>query len=233
MTCVDKVVMFKICLLLFANQTLARSQQTEILESLNATIGENVLFSINSRSVVNRSVEWKYSDGSSQASIIMFAFSIRDLNIFPSYKHRVQVYDNGSFLLSNVELNDTGCYTVTLVDASGKEVMIKKRLTVIEAERQETLGINNGVNCSESIGIKNWNIIGISTGVAVVGMCAICAVVVYFIRRRKQEDTEDVIQDLKSNENLNSNAPMVVYLTYVGTFPNYGKSCQTNPLDQT
>ncbi|GCB75186.1 uncharacterized protein [Scyliorhinus torazame] len=233
MTCAVKVVMLKICLLLFTNQILTLSQQTEIIEYINATVGENVLFSTNSTFAMNRSIEWKYNCEANQKSIAISAYIDNEFNIFDGYKDRVQLYDNGSFLLSNVELNDTGYYAVTLAEPSGKEILIKKRLLVFEAEKRESRGSYNGIAIEPNIGNKSWNIIGILIGIAVVGMCVICVVVIYFIRRRKQESTEAAIPIVKSNENLNSNIPMVVYSTYVGTFPNYGKSCQSTPLDQT
>ncbi|XP_038657619.1 uncharacterized protein LOC119968836 [Scyliorhinus canicula] len=233
MTCAVKVVMLKICLLLFTNQILTLSEQTEFIEYINATVGENVLFSTNSTFAMNRSIEWKYNCEANEKSIAISTYVDRDLNIFNNYKDRVQFYDNGSFLLSNVELNDTGYYAVTLAETSGKEILIKKRLLVFEAEKREPRASYNGIAIAPNIGNKNWNIIGILIGFAVVGMCAICAVVIYFITRRKQESAEAEIPVVKNNENVNSNIPMVVYSTYVGTFPNYGKSCQSTPLDQT
>ncbi|XP_067897153.1 uncharacterized protein [Heterodontus francisci] len=214
MTCVVKVVMFKLCLLLFINQILALLQKIETVEHINATIGENVLFSTNSISDMNRSLEWKYGCETSQKGIVTFPFRERDLKIFQSYKGRVDVFENGSFLLSNVQLNDTGCYTLTLVDTAGRELTVGKNLSVSEVEISDRHEYQNEVNMSKNIEMKNWKLIGTVIGVTVIGICAICAVVVYFIKRRKQESTGPVVPGVRSNENLNSNVPMVVYSTY-------------------
>ncbi|XP_067848467.1 hepatic and glial cell adhesion molecule-like isoform X2 [Heptranchias perlo] len=201
MPCVVRVVMFKLCLLLFKDQIMAQKQQPKT-ERINATIGGSVLFSTNCTSCMNRSIEWKYENGPIRTSIVMFTFGVREHTIFQGYKDRVDFFENGSILLSDVQLNDTGCYKVTLVDAEGNEVTV----------------------------IKTLSVFGTVAGVIVVG---IGVAVVYFRRRRQEESTRAGVPNVKSNEDLNSNAPVVVYSTYVGTFANYGKSRQTNPLDQT
>ncbi|GCC30462.1 uncharacterized protein [Chiloscyllium punctatum] len=230
MICALKVVMFGIYIMLFTNQILAVPQQTEIIEYLNATIGENVLFSTNLTITMLQSVHWKYKCEENQISIAMSSFPEQNFSdVFQNYSHRVKAFSNGSFLLSNVQRNDTGCYTMILVNTEGKEVTIKKILLVFEAEQKKSHEIKNGANTSGNIDNTTWNVRGIVIGVSVLGTCVICAVVIYFIKKRKQESTE---AGVKNNENLNSNTPMVVYSTYVGTYPNYGKSRQ-NTLNQT
>ncbi|XP_020366871.1 SLAM family member 6-like [Rhincodon typus] len=227
MICTFKVVMFEIYIMLFTNQILALSQQTEFL---NATIGENVLFSTNLTITMVQSIQWKYNCEGNQINIAMSTFPEQNFtDVFQSYSNRAKVFSNGSFLLSNVQPNDTGCYTMILVNTAGKEVTIKKILSVFEAEQKELHKIKNRANTSESIDNTTWNVHGIAIGVSVLGICVICVVVIYFIKRKKQESME---AGVKSNENLNSNTPMVVYSTYVGTFANYGKSRQ-NTWDQT
>ncbi|XP_067848466.1 hepatic and glial cell adhesion molecule-like isoform X1 [Heptranchias perlo] len=232
MPCVVRVVMFKLCLLLFKDQIMAQKQQPKT-ERINATIGGSVLFSTNCTSCMNRSIEWKYENGPIRTSIVMFTFGVREHTIFQGYKDRVDFFENGSILLSDVQLNDTGCYKVTLVDAEGNEVTVIKTLSVFESDISDhnDKQSNKGANMTEGIVDNRWKVVcGTVAGVIVVG---IGVAVVYFRRRRQEESTRAGVPNVKSNEDLNSNAPVVVYSTYVGTFANYGKSRQTNPLDQT
>ncbi|XP_069748444.1 V-set and transmembrane domain-containing protein 5-like isoform X2 [Narcine bancroftii] len=202
MTCVVRAVIFKLCILLYKNHIVTPSKGAEMVEHINASIGEDVLFSVNCTSCMNQSIEWKKT-GTSQTSIVMFPFHERELTIFEGYKSRVKDFKNGSFLLTNIQLNDTGCYIVTLVDTAGKQMTITKQLFVIAKTNDlKDEHIKKRGNMTRNKEIK---------------------------KSRKFPE----IPVVKRNENVNTNIPEIVYSTYVGAYVSYGKSCQTASLDQT
>ncbi|XP_055501025.1 uncharacterized protein LOC129702944 [Leucoraja erinacea] len=228
MTYIIKAVMFKLCILLFKNQIVAPSKATETVELINATIGGNVLFSVNCTSYMNRSIEWKMN-GSITKSIMVHDIA-GGHTIFADYEGRVEDFKNCSFLLTNIRLNDTGYYTVTLVDTEGKVITKTKKLFVTANGRKDDHYKHEG---NTTKGNKSWKFNAIIIGVSLLGAIVICVTLAYFIWRRLQKNTETDGQDVKRNENQNSYVPEIVYSTYVGAFVNYGKSYQTTSLDQT
>ncbi|XP_078264880.1 uncharacterized protein LOC144598572 [Rhinoraja longicauda] len=232
MTYIIKAVMFKLCILLCKIQIVTPSKATETVETINATIGEDVLFSLNCTSCKNQSIEWK-KNGSIIKSIIMFPYNERDLTIFDDYSGRVKDLKHGSFLLSNIRLNDTGSYTVTMVDAAGQEITITKKLFVT-ANGLNNDHVKHGGNTTRNPkDNESGKFKAIIIGVSLLGTIVICVTLSYFIWRRLQKNTETDGRGVKRNENPNSNVPEIVYSTYVGAFVNYGKSYQTTSLDRT
>ncbi|XP_051870441.1 uncharacterized protein LOC127569680 [Pristis pectinata] len=216
-------------------QIVTPSKGAEMVELINATIGEDVLFSINCTPCLNQSIEWKKC-GTSQPSIISLPYGEREITIFQGYKGRVKDFKDGSFVLTNIQLNDTGYYTVTLSDiTTGKQVTITKQLLIIAKTNDlNDEQIKHGENMTRSAEFnKSWKFTAIIISVSLLGTIVICVILTYFIWRRLQKNSVTESPGVKRNENLNSNVPEIVYSTYVGAYANYGKSCQTTPLDQT
>ncbi|XP_007901738.1 uncharacterized protein LOC103185167 [Callorhinchus milii] len=237
-------VIFNLYLLLLKGQTVNLTQDVET-QLINATVGEQVLFSTNCSPCINRSVEWKYlsdavrcSDPKEHSdhtvrSIVMVSDDIDKARVFDIYKDRVNFYTNSSLQLLHIQLNDSGCYTLTITDPQGKIVTLRKVLSVFEAETSKPH--IDGKNDTLTIKIDEndrWKSIGIIIGaIVLVAACALFIVAIgHFIKKRRKGGR---LADEKINEDLNNDNPMVVYSTFVGGFHEFGRSLQNASLNQT
>ncbi|XP_059824656.1 uncharacterized protein LOC132393443 [Hypanus sabinus] len=234
MTCIINVVMLKLCVFFFKSQIVTPSESAKVEETINATVGGSVLFSVNCTPSLNLSIEWKKS-GNSEHYIVMLPFGVREHTIFESYEGRVEFFENGSFALTNIQLNDTGLYTVTLIDnTTGKQVTIKKQLFVTARTNDPNdEQINNEENITSTEANKWWKFTAIIISASLLGTAVICVISICFMCRRMWRNTAAASSGVKRNENSSSNVPEIVYSTYVGAYANYGKSCQATSLDQT
>ncbi|XP_062905892.1 uncharacterized protein LOC134347492 [Mobula hypostoma] len=234
MTYIINVVMLKLCIFFVKSQIVTPSENAEAEDIINATIGGEALFFVNCTPFLNQSIEWKKS-GKSEHGIIMFPFGVREHTIFQSYKGRVKNFEGCSFVLTNIQQNDTGYYTLTLVEnTTGKQVTIKKRLFVIaKTNDPNDEQINHEENITSTEVKKGWKFTAIVIGASMLGITVICVILTCFIWRRMRRNTEAESSGVKRNENSSSNVPEIVYSTYVGAYANYGKSCQAASLDQT
>ncbi|XP_063286822.1 V-set and transmembrane domain-containing protein 5 [Pelobates fuscus] len=85
---------------------------------VNATVSHNVLLSVQYICNGTPSIEWQHTSNWRSERIIDWRTGFY-LNISKGYAGRVKVYDNGSILLEDVGVKDTGYYVVTVTEDYG------------------------------------------------------------------------------------------------------------------
>ncbi|XP_051934035.1 V-set and transmembrane domain-containing protein 5 isoform X3 [Hippocampus zosterae] len=86
--------------------------------SLTQSVQEDVFFSMNVTCNGTPTIQWTFMSSSVSRAIGIWqpgAF----INITADYSSRVEAHDNGSMVLSDLQLQDTGYYVVTITDKTG------------------------------------------------------------------------------------------------------------------
>uniref|UniRef100_A0A8D0LAW3 V-set and transmembrane domain containing 5 n=1 Tax=Sphenodon punctatus TaxID=8508 RepID=A0A8D0LAW3_SPHPU len=87
--------------------------------SINTTVTQNILLSVECICKGSPIIEWKHMLSWGTTKIVEWK-SGSYTNISKSYKDRVNTYENGSIQLLNVGVKDAGYYFVTVTEESGR-----------------------------------------------------------------------------------------------------------------
>ncbi|XP_029026676.1 V-set and transmembrane domain-containing protein 5 isoform X2 [Betta splendens] len=83
--------------------------------SFTRSVQDSVFFSVDVTCSGVPNVQWTFMSSAVSRLIVTW----QPLNITEDYSNRVQAFANGSMVLSDLRLQDTGYYVVTITDAAG------------------------------------------------------------------------------------------------------------------
>uniref|UniRef100_A0A8C7B7T4 Immunoglobulin V-set domain-containing protein n=1 Tax=Neovison vison TaxID=452646 RepID=A0A8C7B7T4_NEOVI len=156
----------------------------------SATEGKDVLLQVHNLTRDTGRFNWFKEATTENRRIISYILDTQKTILGPAYSGRETVYPNGSLLFQNITLNDTGVYTIEIIDSNYETVQITGQLHVSGDLTQSNPGLAPGAIA----GI----VIGVLAGVAVI------ATLVYFLFIRKTggaNDLRDVTEHKPSASN--------------------------------
>uniref|UniRef100_W5MKU4 Immunoglobulin V-set domain-containing protein n=1 Tax=Lepisosteus oculatus TaxID=7918 RepID=W5MKU4_LEPOC len=98
--------------------------------SINASVQDDVLFSVAYLCWGTPTIQWRFMSVSRIQSIVVWQPEVYE-NISDAYKDRLHTYDNGSIMLQDLSLKDSGYYVITVTEPSGtsKDAVIILKVT--------------------------------------------------------------------------------------------------------
>ncbi|RVE65179.1 hypothetical protein OJAV_G00134040 [Oryzias javanicus] len=110
--------------------------------NLSRSVQEDALFSVDVSSTGVPTIEWTFMSGAGSRSIGTWQPQ-GDVNITADYSSRVKTYENGSMILMDLRLQDTGFYLLTVTEPAGssKDVGFVLRVNEVLYEDLQYLSI--------------------------------------------------------------------------------------------
>ncbi|XP_067895997.1 V-set and transmembrane domain-containing protein 5-like [Heterodontus francisci] len=144
----------------------------------NGTVNGTILLAAPAAIIAEQiqAVEWKYVNFTTSRSIVklMLDEGNQKPHVFGDYSRRVHIYPNGSLSLRNVRRNDSGNYSCTVTDQSGRESTEYTIVNVIDGEKTLTNQTHYGkTNEANGYCMENCVYLGVFSGAGVLVIIAI------------------------------------------------------------
>ncbi|ROL53194.1 V-set and transmembrane domain-containing protein 5 [Anabarilius grahami] len=104
--------------------------------TVTAPVQGSALFSVDITCIGAPTIRWMFSSVNRQQSIAAWVLG-GSANVTQMYEGRVQTHPNGSLTISNLRLQDSGYYIVTVTEMSGSSKDMGLVLTVTEHTETE------------------------------------------------------------------------------------------------
>uniref|UniRef100_A0A8C7BEC8 Ig-like domain-containing protein n=1 Tax=Neovison vison TaxID=452646 RepID=A0A8C7BEC8_NEOVI len=116
----------------------------------SATEGKDVLLQVHNLTRDTGRFNWFKEATTENRRIISYILDTQKTILGPAYSGRETVYPNGSLLFQNITLNDTGVYTIEIIDSNYETVQITGQLHV-SAELPKPHITSNNSNPVENV----------------------------------------------------------------------------------